>query len=82
LPQHVIPVALLFFNIGVEIGQLLFVAVVLSLMWGLRNLPSRRPASVMFAWTFYLPDATVAYGIGIVAAYWLIERTIAFFVQS
>ena len=31
LPAGHIPVALLFFNVGVEIGQLLFVAVVLSL---------------------------------------------------
>ena len=30
LPQHAIPVALLFFNVGVEIGQLIFVAAVLS----------------------------------------------------
>jgi HupE / UreJ protein len=36
LPQHAIPVALLFFNVGVEIGQLIFVAGVLSLIWLLR----------------------------------------------
>src|SRR3981189_1900812 len=30
LPQHAIPVALLFFNLGVEIGQLAFVAAVLT----------------------------------------------------
>ena len=29
LPQHAIPVALLFFNLGVEVGQLVFVAAVL-----------------------------------------------------
>jgi HupE / UreJ protein len=33
LPQHAIPVALLFFNVGVEIGQLVFVAAVLSSLW-------------------------------------------------
>ena len=33
LPQHAIPLALLFFNLGVEAGQLLFVAAVLSLAW-------------------------------------------------
>ncbi len=33
LPQHAIPVALLFFNVGVECGQLVFVASVLSLTW-------------------------------------------------
>ena len=36
LPQHAIPVALLFFNVGVEIGQLVFVAAVLSVIWLLR----------------------------------------------
>ena len=30
LPQTAIPVALLFFNVGVEIGQLLFIATVLA----------------------------------------------------
>ena len=37
LPQHAIPVALLFFNLGVEIGQLFFVAAVLTLAWLLRE---------------------------------------------
>ena len=32
LPQHAIAVALLFFNVGVEIGQLIFVAAVLSVI--------------------------------------------------
>src|ERR1700704_6362489 len=41
LPQHAIPVALLFFNLGVEIGQLAFVAAVLSLIWSLRHVASR-----------------------------------------
>jgi hypothetical protein len=31
LPHHAIPIALLFFNLGVEIGQLVFVAAVLAL---------------------------------------------------
>ena len=30
LPHHAIPIALLFFNLGVEIGQLAFVAAVLT----------------------------------------------------
>ena len=30
LPHHAIPVALLFFNLGVEIGQLVFVAAILT----------------------------------------------------
>jgi hypothetical protein len=37
LPQHAIPVALLFFYVGAELGQLIFVAAVLSLIWLLRH---------------------------------------------
>ena len=33
LPQHAIPLALLFFNLGVEVGQLAFVALVMALAW-------------------------------------------------
>ena len=40
LPAGHIPVALLFFNVGVEIGQLLFVAVVLGLA---ASFPARSP---------------------------------------
>ena len=36
LPQGEIPAALLFFNVSVEIGQLIFVAAVLLLAWMLR----------------------------------------------
>ncbi len=44
LPGHAIPVALLFFNIGVELGQLLFIAVVMALFVILRRaLASHRP---------------------------------------
>jgi hydrogenase/urease accessory protein HupE len=79
LPQHAIPVALLFFNVGVEIGQLAFVAVVLSLIWLLRHAASGMMESVVVKRAFDQLDVTVAYGIGVVAAYWLIERTTAFF---
>jgi hydrogenase/urease accessory protein HupE len=79
LPQHAIPVALLFFNVGVEIGQLIFVAAVLSLIWLLRHAASRLWEAALVKRTFDRLDVTVAYGIGVVAAYWLIERTTAFF---
>ena len=41
LPQTAIPVALLFFNVGVEIGQLLFIAAILGVM---RSGAMARPA--------------------------------------
>ena len=78
LPQHAIPVALLFFNVGVEIGQLVFVAAVLSIMWLLRRAASRLSEPALVKRAFDRLDVTIAYGIGVVAAYWLIERTTAF----
>ena len=79
LPQHAIPVALLFFNVGVEIGQLVFVAAVLSLIWSLRHVASQLWEAAFVKSSFDRLDVAAAYGIGIVAAYWLIERTAAFF---
>jgi hydrogenase/urease accessory protein HupE len=79
LPQTAIPVALLFFNIGVEIGQLVFVAAVLSLIWLLRHAASGLLEAALVTRAFDRLDAVIAYAIGIVAAYWLIERTSAFF---
>ncbi len=64
-----IPLALFFFNVGVEIGQLMFVAACLALAWGLRRLRVSWPR-----WVAPLP----AYAIGTVAAFWFIERTSGF----
>jgi hydrogenase/urease accessory protein HupE len=79
LPQHAIPLALLFFNVGVEIGQLVFVAAVLSLIWSLRHVASRLGEAAFVKRSFDRLDVAAAYGIGVIAAYWLIGRTIAFF---
>ena len=69
LPARAIPVALLFFNVGVEIGQLLFVAAVLSLFFLLTKIPKTWPR-----WA----EAVPAYAIGAVAMFWVIERIAAF----
>ncbi|HXL31526.1 MAG TPA: hypothetical protein VN968_19860 [Bradyrhizobium sp.] len=71
--------ALLFFNVGVETGQLVFVAAVLSLIWLLGHAASQLLAAALVKRAFDRLDVTIAYGIGAVAAYWLIERTTAFF---
>jgi hydrogenase/urease accessory protein HupE len=70
LPQNAIPLALAFFNVGVEIGQLLFIAVVLLLMWLARLLLSNL--------LLERAPLLVAYGIGGLASYWVIERTVSF----
>lgn len=80
LPHHAIPVALLFFNLGVEIGQLAFVAAVLTTGWLLRRVASVRLEPALVQRTVDRLDVTTAYAIGAVAAYWLIERTAGFLV--
>lgn len=60
-----VPLALLTFDIGVEIGQLLFVGVVLLVTAGLR-----RVRWSIAAWARAAP----AYGIGTVAAFWTLQR--------
>ena len=69
LPQHEVPLALLMFNVGVETGQLLFIAVVLSVITLLKRLPFTAPQG---AWRL-LP-----YAIGSIAAFWTIERVGSF----
>lgn len=69
LPERAIPLALLFFNVGVEIGQLLFIAVMLALWALVRRIPVEPPK-----WSWAVP----AYGIGAVACYWTIERIVGF----
>jgi hydrogenase/urease accessory protein HupE len=79
LPHHAIPLALLFFNLGVEMGQLAFVAAVLATGELFRRVITLRFESAAVQRTINRVDVTAAYTIGAVAAYWLIERTSAFF---
>ncbi len=69
LPQSAIPLALFSFNVGVEVGQLLFVFAALLVIAGLQ-----RVRRVWPAWIEVLP----AYGIGCVAAFWTIQRVAGF----
>ena len=80
LPQHAIPISLLFFNLGVEIGQLAFVAAVLTAGGLFRRTIALRLEPALVQPTVNRLDMSAAYAIGAVAAYWLIERTSAFFV--
>ena len=79
LPHHAIPVALLCFNLGVESGQLVFVAAILTIGWLLRRVASLRFGPALVQRIVDRVDVAAAYAIGAVAAYWLIERTTAFF---
>lgn len=64
LPKGDLPLALLFFNIGVEAGQLLFIAAILAVTASVSRifvLPRRAPIAATYA-------------IGCVAVFWVFER--------
>ena len=69
VPQNQVPLALFTFNVGVETGQLLFIAAVLSLIALVNRLPIKAPQG---AWR------VLPYSIGGVAAYWTIDRVMSF----
>ncbi len=69
LPGQSIPLALLFFNVGVECGQLIFVAVVVAAGWLLRQVIEKNSLS----WG----KVAASYAIGSIAAFWTIERIVA-----
>ena len=79
LPHHAIPVALLFFNLGVELGQLSFVAAILAMAWILKLAASLRFKPDVIQRSINRFDMTAAYVIGAAAAYWLIGRTATLF---
>ena len=73
LPQASIPTALLFFNVGVEIGHLLFITLVFAFIaigrWVSRSLVLSTPG-----WLCRVPS----YVIGGLAGFWLVQRVSAF----
>jgi hydrogenase/urease accessory protein HupE len=73
LPQKSIPIALLFFNVGVEIGQLLFIASVFAIIALARQI-TRRIDVPRPAWAWAVPP----YAIGSLAVFWVIQRIAIF----
>ena len=69
LPEGHIPLALLFFNLGVEIGQLTFIASMICLFASLRAIRIPRPR-----WA----RLVMPYAIGSMAMFWVIERVASF----
>lgn len=65
LPREHVPLALFLFNVGVEAGQLLFIAAVLVMVE-----PMRRMRVVLPTWARLAP----AYAIGSLAMFWVIQR--------
>jgi hydrogenase/urease accessory protein HupE len=65
LPQDNVPLALLFFNVGIEIGQITFIAAILALWWLIR-----RPIAPVQDRLLPAP----VYLLGGLSAMWCIER--------
>jgi len=70
LPQVHIPLALLFFSLGLEAGHFLFIGAVLTVIFLLGQLPK----VITPRWAQLAPP----YAIGAVASYWVIARISAF----
>jgi len=75
LPQTELVTGLLFFNVGVEIGQVIFVAGAGAVILLLRGMNSRLKLCHEHGGGF---QQIVGYGIGAVTAFWLIQRCAAF----
>jgi hypothetical protein len=71
LPENSIPLALLFFNVGVEIGQVLFILVVLALYHLAKKINDSR-------FDLKRLEPIPVYLIGGIAGYWVIERVTGF----
>jgi hydrogenase/urease accessory protein HupE len=64
LPQDDLWLALLLFNVGIELGQLLIIAIVLSIIWSAQRFTALPTITRIGAW-----------GMGCMAAFWTIDRT-------
>ena len=67
LPKAEIPLALLLFNVGVELGQVAFVLLAILLQRSFRVLEVRWPGLV---------ERIPGYAVGTLGAYWTIQRTL------
>jgi len=67
LPRHELPLALVSFNVGVELGQLAFIGLILALERSFRILEIRWPR-----WLEALPGYTV----GSLGAFWTVQRVV------
>ena len=77
LPQTEVPLALLFFNLGVEFGQLAFIASLVVLLFATQSvlrLVSARAAD----WGLQDFVKPTGYVVGSLAAMWTIERVVSF----
>ena len=72
MPKAELPWTLLFFNVGVELGQIGFVSLTLLLSRAFRVLEVRWPV-----WAERAPG----YAVGVCGAYWTVQRTVMLFMS-
>ena len=72
LPENALPLALLFFNVGVELGQVVFIVFVLTLVKICRPRVSNKTQTMSLL--------SCAYFIGSLASFWVIERSLSFLI--
>jgi hydrogenase/urease accessory protein HupE len=70
LPQQAITLALIFFNVGVELGQLMFVLIIVLVAFLLRYLIAVKLMEKL--------EMLLLYAIGGLASFWMLERVLAF----
>ena len=72
LPQNEIVSSLLFFNLGVEIGQILFVFMIIAFIYLIKYILNKPTAALLRL------ELHTAYIVGCLASFWLIERIYSF----
>ncbi len=77
LPQTEIPTALLFFNVGVEIGQILFIFAVITIFWIVKKLSAIAIPDFQLS-NFPIFQTLTVYIIGTLATFWMMQRIASF----
>jgi hydrogenase/urease accessory protein HupE len=81
LPQTEVPTALLFFNVGVEAGQVVFVlSLVGAMLCALLILRYFGMSRVLTAMKLGSVQRSVGYGVGVFASIWLVDRVAGFWI--
>jgi len=78
LPQTEIPAALLFFNLGVEVGQIAFVMAVVIIYQVIRFIGRTIGERDLSIHALRPLQAPAAYAVGILASFWMIQRIATF----
>ncbi|MCK4838459.1 MAG: HupE/UreJ family protein, partial [Desulfobulbaceae bacterium] len=79
LPQTEIPTALLFFNVGVEIGQIMFVIASIAVFFAGKAV-TKRLREMTFKDVLHRIQQPAGYVVGVLAMFWTLDRVSGFWV--